>query len=136
MKTLKDKILEKIDIDKVNLDVEESYFPLERDINYIIWFLKHNGFTEIPYENGDIWVHVHEKFDKNKGKKVFEYWPQVKVLRFANMKKDISEKNPVFIINSDGYSHSFAIEPELNSSKLIEIRKKEFSKLLKKVFKW
>ena len=132
MKNLVDTILEKLSIDSITFEK----FPIDRDIAYIIWFLKHNGFIEIPYENGDIWGSVHRKFDRNKGKKVFEYWPQVKVLRFANMKKDISEKNPIFVINSDGYSHSFAIEPELNSSVLLEIKKEKFLSLLNKVFRW
>ena len=130
MKNLKDSILEKLKVDDIVL-IEE--FPIDKDIEVIVDFLRDDGFIEIPYEKGDVWRHVHEKFNKNKGKKVFEYWSRLEVLRFADMSKDISEDNPIFGINSDGW---YWIEPKLYNSYNIKLKKEEFLKAINKVFGW
>lgn len=124
-------IIEKLNINKVNLAPKR--FPIDRDMNTIVDFLRDDGFKEIPYEKGDVWRHVHEKFNKNKRKKVFEYWSHLEVLRFADMSKDISEDNPIFGINSDGW---YWIEPKLYNSYNIKLNKEEFLKAINKVFGW
>lgn len=129
MKNLID-VIEKLDIDKVNLN--DMNFPIDEDFANIVNFLKDNGFIEIPYENGDIRGSVHRKFDRNKGKKVFEYLPKVKTLRFADMSKDISRENPIFCIN--GYGTVWL--ELLYDVHYININQKGFLELLNKVFGW
>ena len=131
MRELSNYITEKLDINNVNLAPKR--FPINGDMNTIVDFLRDDGFKEIPYEEGDVWRHVHEKFNKNKRKKVFEYWPHVEVLRFADMSKDISEENPIFGINSEGW---YWIEPKLHNSYSIKLKKEEFLNLLENIFGW
>jgi len=129
MKNLID-IIEKLDIDKVNLN--DMNFPIDKDIDTIMTFLKDNGFIEIPYTMSDNRRSVHKKFDEKRGKKVFEYWPKVKTLRFADMSKDINRKNPIFCIN--GYGTVWL--ELLYDVSYINISQKEFLELLNKVFGW
>ncbi len=125
-------IYEKLSIDDIP---EPKIFPINKvhDMEYLIEFLKSDDFVEIPYDKGDKWDAVHRKFDKNRGNKVFEYWPKTKVLRFADMTKDISEKNPIFVLTDDDYK---SIEPKLYNTTTISIDLQEFLVLIKKVFGW
>jgi len=131
MKNLKDSILEKLSIDDV---AEPKIFPINKihDMEYLIEFLKSDDFIEIPYNRGDKWDAVHRKFGKNRGNKVFEYWTNTRVLRFADMTKDISEKNPIFVLTDDFQ----CIEPKLHDTATINIDMQEFLALIKKVFGW
>lgn len=124
-------IYEKLSIDDIP---EPKTFPINRvhDMEYLIEFLKSDDFVEIPYDKGDKWDAVHRKFDKNRGNRVFEYWPKTKVLRFADMTKDISEKNPIFVLSDDFK----CIEPKLYDTATNDIDMQEFRALIKKVFGW
>lgn len=128
MKNLVD-ILEKLKVDDIKLSEE---FPIDKGTATIVNFLKDNNFEEILYSTNDVWRDVHKKFNKNKGKKVFEYWSKVEVLRFADMTKDIDKENPIFCINGNG---RIWLELLYDVSD-IEVEKKEYLKLLNKVFSW
>ena len=130
MRTISRYILEKLDINNVHLNKK---FPIDESIDDVVKFLRDNGFEEIPNSSQDDWKDVHRKFDKNRGKKVFEYWPPVEVLRFADMITDISEENPIFSINS---RKRLWLEEKLYDIRDKDVSKKEFLKLLNKVFGW
>ena len=124
-------IYEKLSLDDIP---EPKIFPTNRvhDMEYLIEFLKSDGFVEIPYDRGDKWDAVHRKFDKNRGNKVFEYWTNTRVLRFADMTKDISVKNPIFVLTDDFQ----CIEPKLYNTATNNIDMQKFLALIKRVFGW
>lgn len=128
MKSLKENILEKLKVDSITFEK----FPIDASIEEIENFLKECGFEEIIFKNGDWVKSIHKKFDKNRGKKVFEYCPTIEELRFADMSKDISVENPIFVKD---YKF-FYIEPKLGSLNSISLNKEDFLKALNKKFGW
>lgn len=100
MKSLKTSILEKLDINKVNLD-DVYTFPLELTDESLVHYLKDCGYAEVPYisvPDGNIFSYI-PYFNEKHGKQ-FIYTKQWREIYIADTSKsEISLKNPMFYLS-------------------------------------
>lgn len=103
MKDLKSTILEKLDINKVNLKGQNfvKNFPLDDTIEKIANYLKANDFKEIPWPEVHILFNEFKKDVEKENGKVFTVHEN-RLIRFANTsdRNKISDDNPIFVINT------------------------------------
>lgn len=105
MRNIKD-ILEKLDINKVNLN-KDLKFPVDGKPSDVFLWLKKNGFDQFDYND----KHIKIQFNNENARCFATY--QRKSLTYSNQqttfiwfadtsKKKISEGNPVFLYKIDG----------------------------------
>ena len=102
MKSLKTSILEKLDINKVNLD--DSRFPLELTVESLVRYLKDCGYVEVPYisvPNGNIFNFI-PYFNEKPGKQ-FIYTKRWREIYIADTSRsEIGSDNPMFYLSIRG----------------------------------
>lgn len=137
MKGLADTLMEKLDINKVNLENEE--FPLYGTMNDVINFLKSNGFIELKYHD-DVRIYFDYVEDFNEaGKKCF----MVQTRRVGNggniiwfgdtRRNNISNDNKLYMITFYAQYNEFEYYGNDINAKFIDTN--DFKKELKELFK-
>lgn len=133
MKNLKNILLEKLDISKVNL--VPNKFPINGTLKEIEKFLEANDFENFDDYDLDMqYFSEYADFVNTEGKKLFLISTTGKFVRFIDTsQKDLGEDNPMFCIktNVDGL---FAVEIDEFYQKCLD--KKDFLKALNKRFGW
>ena len=134
MKTLKDSILEKLDINKVTITQE---FPVNGTWEEMVSFLKSKKFIEFKDDNDFINDTV-EFINSNPGKYYAIWYGTNKVdIEFGDTSKDIiSEDNPFFYL--EVYKSGKNYYKEATSEYAIDVMmidQKKFEKEIKRYFK-
>lgn len=129
MKNLKDSILEKLDINKVNLN---NRFPIDGTLEDIAKFLEEEGFQQVEYG------YVKTAFNEPKAKCFMIF---TTTIRFADTsKEEVSKDNPIFYIDfEDKKDYSVFYCGKGSSGLITDIvvnNKKEFLRELNKRFGW
>ena len=132
MKNLK-YVLEKLKVD----DIVIEEFPIDSTLDDIIKFLKDNNFIII--EEGEPQpTFIIRRHINNAHKRIcfiYKFMNQF-LLRFADAsKKEISTKNPLFILIRDYNSYKYKTASQFDDS-IKELNKEEWSELVNKRFGW
>lgn len=102
MKSLKTSILEKLDINKVNLN--DSGFPLELTAESLVQYLKDCGYAKVPYisfPDGNISDFI-PYFNEKHGKQ-FIYTKRWREIYIADTSRsEIGSDNPMFYLSIRG----------------------------------
>lgn len=138
MKSLKDNILEKLNIDDINIR-EVSEFPYGKTIDDVERWLIENGFKEETYA-----VNNHAKRERTFNNMHTKCWayPQGRndrhVISFANTSKyhgKISEANPMFHVFASRYSPVPKMFYQAKwENNVQDLSLEEFKEKLKKIF--
>lgn len=98
MKNLVDILLEKLDINNINIDAE-----LPKDFNYddVIAYLHKNRFNEIEYTKNGVYIFNNIPFFNSKKGKYFMTSSAKEFFIADTSKGDISKKNPLVYIEWD-----------------------------------
>ena len=133
MKTLKDSILEKLKVDDIIL---YEKFPIDGTVDDIVEFLKDNNFIIIE-EGKPQPTFIIRRHINNAHKRIcfiYKFMNQF-LLRFADAsKKEISTKNPLFILIRDYNSYKYKTASQYDDG-IKELNKEEFAKLVNKRFR-
>jgi len=126
-------ILEKLDINKVNL--EPDVFPIDGTLEEIEEFLEANNFENFDDYDLDMkYFSEYEDFVNTEGKKLFLISIGGKFVRFIDTsQKDLGKDNPMFCIKTNA-ANPFTIEINEFYQKYLD--KKDFLKALNKQFGW
>lgn len=124
MKELTTYIAEKLDINKVNLNM----FPIDGTLEEIISFILANGFVQYK---GKIYTQIIKKFNELGSKCcVIEN----DIIWWADTSKDeISEDNPIFLFDDDGHEFCCIVD---DSPTAKELSREDFLKRVNKRFKF
>ena len=129
MKALKDSILEKLDLNRVNLIPDNFSNMITDDIEDVIKFLKDNGFKEIKYDGSNSLPHF---FIGTRGKyyTTIDRW----VAFVDTSKKTIVSGYPVFYYQATKNNKLYCLKFYNNENKYMS--EKEFIKELTEYFGW
>ena len=127
MKNLKDTILEKLKVDDIIPDKEK--FPINGTIDDMIEFLKEEDFKEVKYHKN---YTISEQLKKTNDK-VFLIFENTRIWFVDTSKEKISEKNPIFYIDTESHMYSVYVNSDIN---IVEDSKIAFLNELNKHFGW